>query len=195
MKSANAAESHYSVAWPGYAAAVWGFVFAIPSFYWALGGLLGAESMVSPSLVHLAEERDPDFLVVLWLTGILKVVGGLVGLALVRRRAWGRGMSRLLQLLAWGAGVLLVWHGALFVGQGLLVEAHAIELAPELRGMSRWYTYLWGPWFVAGGIAFLLAAWTHLGGLTEQRSARIAGMVGGAGALLLSVMALVAGIG
>ncbi len=25
--------------WPGYAAAVWGLVFAAPSFYWAIGGL------------------------------------------------------------------------------------------------------------------------------------------------------------
>ncbi|WP_052230041.1 DUF3995 domain-containing protein [Streptomyces sp. CT34] len=188
-------DSRCPVTWPGWAAAVWGFVFAVPSFYWALGGLTGAQSTVSPSLVHLVEERNAGFIAVLWLTGVLKVVGGLLGLALVRRRAWGRGMSCLLQLLAWGAGVLLVWHGALFVGQGLLVEVHAVELAPELRGVSRWYTYLWGPWFVAGGIAFLLAAWAHSRGLTERRSARIAGVVGGCGALLLSVVALVMGIG
>jgi hypothetical protein len=34
--------------WPGYAAAVWGFVFAVPSFYWALGGLTGASSTLTP---------------------------------------------------------------------------------------------------------------------------------------------------
>ncbi|MEW9556229.1 DUF3995 domain-containing protein [Nonomuraea sp. NPDC050783] len=181
--------------WPGYAAAVWGFVFAVPSFYWAMGGSAGVTSTISPQLVELALKQDPGFLAVLWVTGVLKVVGGLLGLALVHRRAWGRGMSCLLQLMAWGAGVLLVWHGALFVGQGLLVQAHLITLAPELLSVSRWYTYLWGPWFVGGGIAFMLAARVHLSAMAGRRDARIAGLVGGFGALVLSAAALMAGIG
>ncbi|OAP22159.1 hypothetical protein A4R44_06969 [Amycolatopsis sp. M39] len=28
--------------WPGYAAAVWGVVFAIPSFVWVTGSIFGA---------------------------------------------------------------------------------------------------------------------------------------------------------
>ena len=170
-------------------------MFAVPSFYWAIGGLAWASSTISPSLVQLAQERNPGFIAVLWATGVLKVVGGMLGLALVHRRVWGRGMSRLLQLMAWGAGVLLVWHGVLFVGQGLLVQAHIIKLAPELAPISRWYTYLWGPWFVAGGVAFMFAARTHLSGVAERRDAAIAGMVGGLGALALSTTALIAGIG
>ncbi|MGW7007386.1 DUF3995 domain-containing protein [Streptomyces sp. NPDC054933] len=181
--------------WSGYAAAVWGFVFAVPSFYWAMGGLAGAASTISPSLVKLAEDRNPGFIAVLWVTGVLKVVGGLLGLALARRRTWGRGMNRLLQLMAWGAGVLLVWHGALFVGQGLLVQAHIMKLAPELLTVSRWYTYLWGPWFVAGGIVFMFAARAHLRGVADRRDAKIAGMVGGFGALTLSATALISGVG
>lgn len=62
----------------GYAAAVWGFVSAVPSFYWAMGGLAGAASTISPSLVKLAQDRNPGFVAVLWLTGVLKVVGGVV---------------------------------------------------------------------------------------------------------------------
>jgi hypothetical protein len=174
---------------------VWGFVFAVPSFYWAMGGWVGTASTISPSLVKLAQERNPGFIAVLWGTGVLKVVGGLLGLALVRRRAWGRGINRLLQLMAWGAGGLLVWHGALFIGQGLLVQAHIIELAPELMSVSRWYTYLWGPWFVVGGVAFMFAARTHLSGVADRRDATIAGIVGGLGALTLSAAALIAGIG
>lgn len=181
--------------WPGRAAAVWGFVFAVPSFYWAMGGLAGASSTVAPSLVHLVQERNPGFIAVLWVTGALKIVGGMLGLALVHRRVWGCGMNRLLQLMAWGAGVLLVWHGALFVGQGLLVQADIIKLAPELVPISRWYTYLWGPWFVAGGVAFMFAARAHLNGAADRRDATIAGMVGGLGALVLSAAALAAGIG
>ncbi|KAA2261945.1 DUF3995 domain-containing protein [Solihabitans fulvus] len=180
--------------WPGYAAAVWGFAFAVPSFYWALGGVTGASSTVAPALVQLARDRDPAFLTVLWVTGALKVVGGLLGLALARRRAWGLGMSRLLQFLAWGAGVLLVWHGALFVGQGLLMQAHVIDLDPALQPINRWYTYLWGPWFLAGGVALVLAARARFD-RTDRRGATIAGAVGGLGALLLSAAALVLGVG
>ncbi|MEV7414060.1 DUF3995 domain-containing protein [Streptomyces sp. NPDC089919] len=182
---------------PGYAAAVWGFAFAVPSFYWALGGLAGASTAVAPSLVELARERNPGFIAVLWVTGALKAAGGLLGLALVRRRPWGRAGDRLLQLSAWGAAVLLVWHGALFVGQGLLVQAGVVGVDPELLPVSRWYTYLWGPWFVAGGIAFALAARSRLRTVPadERRPARTAGVVGGLGALLLSAGALAAGIG
>ena len=181
--------------WAGFAAAVWGFVFAAPSLYWALGGLAGASSVVAPSLVQLARERNPGFLAVLWITGALKLVGGALGLALVRRRAWGRGMNRALQLTAWGAAVLLVWHGALFVGQGLLVQAHVIRIPPDLLPISRWYTFLWGPWFVAGGVLFAFAARFHRDGVGDRRDVRGAGLIGGLGALLVSVALLVMGIG
>jgi len=70
-----------------------------------------------------------------------------------------------------------------------------ITIAAELTSVSRWYTYLWGPWFVGGGIAFMLAARTHLSAMPDRRDATIAGMVGGLGALALSAVALIAGIG
>ncbi|RLU94710.1 DUF3995 domain-containing protein [Streptomyces griseocarneus] len=160
-----------------------------------MGGMAGAASTIAPSLVELARDRNPGFVAVLWVTGVLKVIGGLLGLALVHRRVWGRGMNRFLQLMAWGAGVLLIWHGALFVVQGLLVQTHVMSIDPELLTVSRWYTYLWGPWFVVGGLAFLLAARSHLANVTDRRDARNTGLVGGAGALVLSAAALVAGIG
>lgn len=181
--------------WPGLTVAVWGFVFAAPSFYWALGGSAGSSSVVAPSLVQLARERNPGFLAVLWVTGALKLVGCALGLALVRRRAWGRGMNRALQLMAWGAAVLLVWHGALFIGQGLLVQAHVIRIAPDLVPISRWYTFLWGPWFVAGGVLFAFAARSHRDGVADRRDVRSAGLIGGLGALLVSVALLAMGIG
>ncbi|MFJ9695596.1 DUF3995 domain-containing protein [Kitasatospora sp. NPDC101183] len=179
--------------WPGCAAAAWGAVFAVPSFYWALGGTGGASSQVAPALVKLAEDRVTWFLVVLWVTGALKLVGTVLGIALLRRR--GRRTDHLLQLAGWGAGVLLVWHGALFVLQGLLVLAGVLHLAPELVPVSRWYTFLWGPWFVLGGVCFALAARLHLRLVEQRRSCAVAGAVGGGGALLLSAAMLLGGIG
>ncbi|MGA5823218.1 DUF3995 domain-containing protein [Kitasatospora sp. NPDC094028] len=189
---------HRSARWPGYAAAVWGFSFAVPSFYWALGGTALASSTVSPSLVRLMEEHDAGFVAVLWITGLLKAVGGVLGLALVGGRGWGRRQrwaDRVLQLMAWGAAVLLVWHGALFVGQGLLTQAGVVHVDADAQSVSRWYTYLWGPWFVAGGVAFLLAGRSHLRRAVDRRDAARAGRLGALGALGLSVAALIGGIG
>ncbi|ACZ83986.1 DUF3995 domain-containing protein [Streptosporangium roseum] len=180
-------------AWAAYGVAAWGFLFALPSFYWALGGTAGAATTIAPPLVKMVEDRVTWFLVVLWATGALKVVGGVVGLALLRR--WGTGMSRLLQLAAWGAGGLLLWHGGLFVVQGLLMQADSAGIAPDLLPVIRWYTYLWGPWFMAGGLLFITAALVHLRGLADRRGAVIACAVGGLGALILSVAMLLLGIG
>jgi hypothetical protein len=109
---------------------LWGAAFAVPSFYWAAGGLAGASSTVSPALVELAAQRDPGIVAALWLTGALKLLGAVLGLALARYRAWGPRTAAMLQLLACGAGVVLVWHGALFIGDGLLVQVHLIAPAP-----------------------------------------------------------------
>ncbi|MEU4830871.1 hypothetical protein [Streptosporangium sp. NPDC023615] len=62
--------------WPGLAAAAWGFVFAVPSFYWALGGTAGGIAFVLAARAHLrtvADRRHPR---------IAGIVGGLGALAL-----------------------------------------------------------------------------------------------------------------
>jgi len=181
------------VRWPGYAAAVWGLLFAVPSFLWALGGTVGAQTTVSPSLVKLAQDRVTWFVVVLWATGVLKLIGALVGLGLTRR--WGTATGRLLVCCGWGAAVLLVWHGLLFVIGGVLVESGVVAVDPALRTISRWYLYLWGPWFVLGGLAFGAAAWVYVRTSADRRGGRVAGWVGGLGALGVSVIALLGGIG
>lgn len=178
--------------WPGYLAGAWGFLFAVPSFVWALGGTAGAETTVSPSLVELAEDRVTWFVVVLWATGVLKVIGGLIGLGLTGQ--WGVTGGRLLVCCGAGAAVLLTWHGVLFVVQGLLVETGAMAIDPELHGVIRWYLYLWGPWFVLGGLAFGAAAQRYVRASADPRGERVAGLVGGLGALVLSILALLAGV-
>ncbi|GAA3169774.1 hypothetical protein GCM10010466_68690 [Planomonospora alba] len=174
--------------------AAWGFAFAVPSFYWALGGTAGATTTISPSLVRLIEEGVTWFVATLWATGALKVIGGLLGLALARG-PWGRAADRLLQLAAWGAAVLLFWHGAAFVLQGVLAGSGALDLSADFLPVLPWYTYLWGPWFMAGGLLFALAARTHLARMPDRRSGVVAAAVGGTGALLLSAAMLAAGIG
>ncbi|MFK0257874.1 DUF3995 domain-containing protein [Streptomyces sp. NPDC090445] len=179
--------------WPGFAAAAWGVLFAVPSFVWASGGTFGAQSTVAPSLMTLAHDRVTWFLAVLWVTGFLKLFGALVGIGLTRRR--GKRTGRFLVFCGGGATVLLVWHGCLFVVHGVLVEAGARAVAPDLLGLTRWYLCLWGPWFVAGGLAFAAAAAHYVRRHDARRELRLYGSVGALGALLLSVASAVTGVG
>ncbi|MFJ6349456.1 DUF3995 domain-containing protein [Streptomyces sp. NPDC092046] len=180
-------------AWPGIAAAVWGLLFAVPSLVWAAGSSFGARTTVAPSLVKLAEDRVAWFVAVLWLTGLLKILGAVIGIGLTRRR--GRWTGRLLALCGAGAGVLLVWHGAVFVVHGVLVETGARPVAPDLAGLTRWYLCLWGPWFVAGGLAFAVATLRYVRRLDADAGARRLAAVGALGAALLSLVSTVTGIG
>lgn len=91
--------------------------------------------------------------------------------------------------------MLLVWHGCLFVVHGVLVEAGALAVAPDLAGLTRWYLYLWGPWFNAGGLAFAAAATRYVRRHDRRREVRLYGCAGALGALLLSLASVVTGIG
>ncbi|MFD8542573.1 DUF3995 domain-containing protein [Streptomyces sp. NPDC059649] len=180
-------------AWPGLAAAVWGFLFAVPSFAWAMGVTFGARTTVSPSLVKLADDRVAWFVAVLWVTGLLKVFGAVIGIGLTRRR--GRRIGRLLVFCGSGAAVLLAWHGCLFVAHGVLVEVGARTVAPGLTGLTRWYLCLWGPWFIVGGLAFAAATTRYVRRPGVWGEARRYVAVGTLGALLVSLASMITGIG
>ncbi|MEH6373231.1 DUF3995 domain-containing protein [Streptomyces sp. KLMMK] len=179
--------------WWGYAAAAWGLLFAVPSFVWAMGSTFGAQSTVAPALVKLARDGVPWFLAVLWVTGFLKLFGSLIGIGLTRLR--GTRISRFLVFCGGGAAVLLVWHGGLFVIHGVLVEAGTASVEPGLLGLTRWYLYLWGPWFIVGGLAFTAATTQYVCRHGTSREMRLYGAVGALGALLLSLASAVTGIG
>jgi hypothetical protein len=140
----------------GYAAAAWAFVFALMSFYWGLGGRAGIHTL-GPGLAALA--NDPWFVALgLWGAGIAKVIGGLVALALVR--PWGRAFPRrLLLIAAWvGGGGALLYGTALFIQHGLMLAG--ILAIPAGLGpvAARWHLLLWDPWWVSGGLLFVVTA-------------------------------------
>ncbi|WP_329201537.1 DUF3995 domain-containing protein [Streptomyces sp. NBC_00667] len=179
--------------WPGYAAAAWGILFAVPSFVWATGNAFGAQSTVAPSLVKLARDGVPWFVAVLVVTGFLKLFGALVGLGLTRPR--GLRISRLIVFCGGGAATLLMWHGGLFVVHGVLVKAGAVSVAPDLAPLTDWYLYLWGPWFIIGGLAFAGATALHARQRDDRYKLRLYGAAGALGALLLSLASTATGIG
>lgn len=146
------------------AAFAWGVLFGLVSFYWAAGGTIGMRTL-SRSIQEMAERREPSFVATVWLTGVAKIVGGTIPLALAFG-AWRRVTRRLLSLLCWAGGALL---GALLVLYGLgdmiraaLVLGSVIAVDTEAdRNIVRWYLFLWGPVWVIGGVCFLLTAWYH----------------------------------
>jgi hypothetical protein len=95
--------------WAAYAACAVALLYALVSFYWALGGTAGIDTL-GGSLEQRARAGDPG---VRWLAGaagVLKVVGA--GLALALVRPWGRVVPRALLLIAaWAGAVVLVLYG------------------------------------------------------------------------------------
>jgi hypothetical protein len=150
-----------SPAWAGYAAATWAFIFSLQSFYYAAGGTAGAETF-PPSMVQPVQARDPTWVAIMWATGALKVIAGVLALALVQ--AWGRKLPRWLLLAAgWGATALLgLYEGAASWVQHALMVAGAIDIPAGLgRTSAYWHLLLWDPWWFLGGVLFGLATWHY----------------------------------
>jgi len=148
-----------SLAWAGYAAFVWAVLFAALSFYWAAGAAAGVD-MNAPAITRPVLARDPGWIAILWATGGLKVIAGLLALALVRQ--WGRVLPRRLLLAAgWSAfAIMALYEGAASLVQHALMVAGAIATPAGLGETSaRWHLFLWDPWWLLGGVLFGLAAW------------------------------------
>lgn len=185
--------------WAGYGAAAWALVFAVRGAYWALGGTVGLDT-VAGGIREAAAAGDPTVFVALWVSVGLEILVALLALALVR--PWGRVLPSRLPLvggrrfpgwllltLAWGAGTLLAGHGGSFTVLGLIAVAGG-GASQELF----WYTFLWGPWFLLGGVLFMAAAWSYLRRSADGRTAKAGSLLGATGGLALAAMPLL-GVG
>lgn len=139
----------------GYAACVWAAAFAALHYYWAVGGDIGLSVSAGPNLAS----RRPTWFVVtgLWGVGTLCAVGAVLGIALTRPQ---QQRNVLLRRAVGGSGRLVA---AILFGRGVLVEVllltNVTHLDPSVGpGQRLWTLTLWNPWFMAGGIAFCLAA-------------------------------------
>ena len=138
-----------------YAAALWAFAFAVLSFYWALGGnwLLDTQS---EQILALSRERW--FLAIVGLTGLLKAAAGFVALSLVQ--SWGDTFP--FGLRRFGAGAigafLLLYGGANLTVRALMALGILATPATMATPQATWHLVLWDPFFVLGGVLFLLCA-------------------------------------
>jgi hypothetical protein len=152
--AAAASDGRFSSSRAAYAAAGWALLFAAMSFYWALGGRAG----VSTQAVAIRDQvEDPQFVAVLWMTGGLKVVAGLIALAFVLPA--GRRMPRrLLLVVGWATAVVLVLYGGLGWVQAVLWETGVFDIPAAVGPQAaRWKLLFWDPFWIVGGLLFLLA--------------------------------------
>ncbi|WP_338180393.1 DUF3995 domain-containing protein [Candidatus Dormiibacter inghamiae] len=129
------------------------------SFYFAAGGSVGS-SAFPPALVHPVMERQPAALALMWGTGALKVVVGLLVLALIAGpRGWlPRRPLRWAALL--GAVLMAGYEGLASLIQHALMVAGVVPIPAGLGGESaRWHLWLFDPWWLLGGVLLGLTAW------------------------------------
>jgi hypothetical protein len=141
-----------------YAAAAWAFIFAAMSFYWALGGMIGAETL-GTAIAELARSRDAELLTITAITGVLKAAAGVAVMALVQQ--WGSLFPRwLLRVGVWTAGIIFVVYALVnFVQHGLMVFG-INDIAPMIgtRTAVLWHFLFWDPFWLLGGVLFILSA-------------------------------------
>jgi Protein of unknown function (DUF3995) len=148
------------IPWAAYAACALALLSAVPSFYWALGGTAGLDT-VGGTLEELGRARDPRGVALGVGAGLLKVAGGLLALALAR--PWGRAVPRRLLLgAAWAASTVLTAYGGLLVAVGALVLTGVINPSgPVDRAALRWHVMVWDLWFFLWGLLLGVATWHH----------------------------------
>lgn len=155
----------------GYSAAGWALLFAGLHVYWALGGRAGLASSAGRDLAV----NRPLWFVVFGLWGVALVLLALAALGVLLARTGGRGrpagtgaggllagtgarglLARLARPLGWLVGGVLLLRGVwvqvlLLTGAGHVARTVGPE---QVHASLVW----WDPWFVAGGLVFLLAA-------------------------------------
>lgn len=144
-----------STSWAAYAACAWCIVFAAMSGYWAAGGTLGTDT-ISGEIKQL-----PGIVALLWVICVVKLIGGLIALALAR--PWARALPRrLLLTVAWAAGVGMTLYGGIPLIVNALMLAGLLHVPGPVDWTAiRWHTLLWDPWWLLGGVLFSAAAWSY----------------------------------
>ncbi|MBS4197124.1 DUF3995 domain-containing protein [Lederbergia citri] len=137
-----------------YSGCIWCVLFGFMSFYWALGGMIGVKTLGGTILKH-AMERDSSFILIVWITGFLKLGGGLFLLLLLK--SWPQKVHRIIYFIALIGGLFLFLYGlANFI---TLLLAFIGQLSMEIEGYAlKWRLFFWEPFWMLGGVLFILSS-------------------------------------
>ncbi|TMV49933.1 DUF3995 domain-containing protein [Paenibacillus mesophilus] len=140
--------------WPITCGVVWSLLFACMSFYWAGGGTLGVDTL-GPEISRRAVLRDEGFIIVVWLTGAVKVAGALILLALTIR--WNSRLVRTaFRFAATMGGIFLFLYGLVNFVVVLLAMVRVLGL-PIDPYSAWWRLFFWEPFWMVGGLFYFVA--------------------------------------
>lgn len=129
----------------------WTVIFAAMSFYWAMGGMLGVQSL--GGMIHeMSLNPEPSFIRMVWLTGFVKLAGAvLLMLLLVPWKT--SAIVTILYYMTKIAGIFLFLYGLL---NFITISMSALSiLNMELGAYATfWRLVFWEPFWMIGGICY-----------------------------------------
>jgi hypothetical protein len=131
------------------------------SAYWAAGGT-GLLDSIGGEIERWGRQRSASVVLALWLIVVLKCGIALAAPVIVVRSRWLPPWTagRIPRALSWIAATVLAAYGAVLTVGGLLVQSGLIGASPDGdRRALAWHAYLWDPWFLAWGLAFMACLW------------------------------------
>lgn len=130
---------------------VWTLIFALMSFYWALGGMIGVRSL-GGEIYEISLNPELSFIIVVWMTGFIKLLGViLLLLLLVKWRSTV--MDKTLYYITKSVGILLFLYGLLNFTTIALSAFNILNF--NLDGYATfWRLVFWEPYWMIGGIFY-----------------------------------------
>jgi hypothetical protein len=134
--------------------------YALVSVYWAAGGTRGLTTL-GGSIERLARSENAGAATVISIVIVLKLIGALLALALVR--PWGQRIPHTLLLVAGGAAaaVLILYGGVQVIGEALAETGLIRPYAHVDWRALRWHLGVWDLWFLVWGVLLAVAVRMH----------------------------------
>lgn len=158
MFKINAIKMKFRTLWSFYAGIVWTLLFALMSFYWAAGGMIGVKSL-GGQIYQMALNREAGFIPVVWATGVLKLGGVLLLIGLIRSESSRTKIRRWLSFTCIAAGIFMILYG---VGNFITISLSTINVLDfDLDPYAiKWRLLFWEPFWVVGGVFYVLAGFS-----------------------------------
>lgn len=133
---------------------LWTVVFAGMSFYWGMGGRIGARSL-GGAIYEMSQNPSSSFLTIVWLTGVVKLFGLILFLMLFIKwkKSW---MTRLLYYTMKVVGVILFLYGFLNFFTITLSAFNLSDFDLDAYAIF-WRLVFWEPFWMIGGVFYFFA--------------------------------------
>lgn len=130
---------------------VWTIIFSGISFYWAMGGLFGVRSL-GGSIYGMALNPSPSFMMIVGLTGFIKLLGLILLLMLLVQ--WKKPIiTRILYYVTKFAGAVLFLYGFLNFVTITLSTFNILHFDLDSYA-TFWRLIFWEPFWMIGGVFY-----------------------------------------